>query len=207
MNPRRLGVGLLLAACLGLVWLAWRPLPPSAPTTAHRAVPGQDDELWRVVTRKRVWRQGAEELQRRLEAAGLVATILERRETVGMHAFDDVHSYPTRAEAEAAMLRWRGQGFEASLQETDHGFGVSLGRFYLPEHAEHLHQRLRQTGMPFHYEQRQVVIPVYRLALPAAEQQEAEALWRRVQALGIADPMLMTEEQFQSVFAQPAAPD
>ena len=88
---------------------------------------------------------------------------------------------------------------DASITIVDHGFGVSLGRYFMPEYAKRMEKTLNDAGRPYQYARRQMKIDVYRFTFPPANQQEAETLWRQVQATGLADPVLMTETRLKSM--------
>lgn len=162
---------------------------------------------WRVVTRKLVWKQAANAMQDRLKRAGLKPIAIVRREPVEMHAFDDARTYKTRGQARKAVRKWQKLKVEANIIRRDAGFGIGLGRFYLPAYAERMRQRLEKAGKAFTYEKRKVEIPIYRFTFAAVPRDKAQALWQKVQDLGVADPVLMNERQFLSTFSGAAIQD
>ncbi len=223
------------AALLGwLAWLAWQPPTPAPPPLQVRApipepVPepapeqlpneasaaGQQPDrakrpatprLWRVVTHRFVWKQAARELHKQLADAGLPVRVIARKEDVELHAFDDARLFTRRADAVKARQAWKNKGFEASLIRPDEAhFGVALGRLYLAAYARQLQARLAASGMRYRYERRLVHIPTWRFTFPPTPKPAAEKLWNRLQQMGVADPVLMPERQFQSLYGKAPA--
>ncbi len=231
----RIGRALLLAALAWLAWIAWQPPapPPSAPLPAPAAIaPTQpepagaasaqesaapasahEEKTWRVVTRRIVWPDAAKTLERRLRDAGLSPIVLRRQEDVTMHAFDDATIYRDHAKAKAALREWRKRHMDATLIKVSVEPGkeawlVGLGRFYLTAYAEQMQARLRRIGKPYRYERRNVRIPVWRFAFAPMPRKQAEALWQRLQDMGVAAPVLMPEDEFRKAWgaAAQAAP-
>lgn len=162
--------------------------------------------LWRVITRRMVWKKAAEAMHARLEESGLRVIPIGRKEDVELHAFDDVRTFIKRDEAVHAKKAWEKRGFEASVVKPDARFGVALGRLYLGAYAKQLQSRLRKSGMKYRYERRKVNIPTWRFTFPAASHAEAEKLWQRVQSLGVAEPSLMPETRFQPLYGKKNVP-
>jgi len=216
---RRIGAGLILAALAWLAWLAWQPPAPAPPPSGVRAPLPEPPAaaspsrvgssrkaapLWRVVTHRFVWKQAARALRKQLAEAGLPVIVLARKEDVELHAFDDARLFTKRADALQAKRAWENKGFEASLIRPDEAhFGVALGRLYLAAYARQLQARLARSGMRYRYERRLVHIPTWRFTFPPAPKPEAEALWKRIQAMGVADPVLIPECEFQSLYRNP----
>jgi len=156
--------------------------------------------LWRVVTRRMVWKKAAEAMYKRLKETGLRVTSVARKEKIELHAFDDARTFAQRKNATQARKEWEKRGFEADVINQDDHFGVGLGRFFLAAYARQMQEKLKKTGMKYSYERRIVNIPTWRFTFPAATHTDAEKLWQRIQALGIADPLLMPEKQFRVLF-------
>jgi len=205
------------AALLGwLAWLAWQPPagtpplrqvrppvpePPAMRPPARHATKHPADGLWRVVTHRFVWQQAAQEMQRRLAALGAPVIVIARKEDVELHAFDDARLFRHREDALRAKKAWEKQGFDASLVRSDDArFGVALGRLYLAAHARRLQARLAASGMRYRYQRRLVHIATWRFTFPPAPRPKAEALWRKVQQMGVADPALMPEREFRRIY-------
>jgi len=196
-----------------LTWLAWtswqspRVIPEAQKIRA--SIPESVETvptLWRVVTRRMVWKKAAEAMHARLEETGLPVITIGRKEEVELHAFDDVRIFIKRDEAVRAKKAWEKRGFEASIIKPDARFGVALGRLYLAAYAKQLQSRLRKSGMKYRYERRKVNIPTWRFTFPAASHAEAEKLWQRIQSLGVAEPSLMPEKQFQTLYNKKLTP-
>ncbi len=175
--------------------------------TAKVEPPAPAQHLWRVVTRRIVWRAAVKTLAARLKESGLKPIRLKRREPVIMHAFDDASLFATAKAAEAAKKQWQKKHIEASVIKTNIEidkdiYMVGLGRFYLTEYAEQIQNRLKQIGKPYRYERRTVTIPVYRFSFPPRPKREAEQLWQQLQDLGVATPVLMPEKEFQKAYGK-----
>jgi len=197
----------LLALLSWLAWTSWQPLEAGPEAREIRvAVPEQPDakpRLWRVVTRRMVWKKAAEAMQRRLRKSGLHVIAIPRRETVELHAFDDVQSFTGKKAADRAKRNWERHGFEASIITSGDRFGVALGRIYLDAHAKELQDQLKKSGRKYRYDRHMVNIHTWRFTFPAGTHKHAEKLWRRVQKLGVANPVMMPEEEFRTAFGTP----
>ena len=194
-----------LAILTGLAWIAWTPSPPppdqsSVQGTLTEAATAGRPSAWRVVTRRLVWGQAAKSMQQRLQQAGFSPIMLERRENVPMHAFDDATIYPSAESASKAAAAWGKLGFQANVIKTPDGYLVGLGRFFIASYAEQMQVRLKQAGRPYRYQQRMVEIPTFRFTFAPADHDAAKQLWQRLQDLGIADPVLMPQSQFQQTY-------
>jgi len=194
-------------ALVFLTWLAWTSWQPpqtvSVTQQIRMATPEPMDTaptLWRVVTRRLVWKKAAEAMDKRLEETGLRVIPIGRREEIELHAFDDARTFAKRKDAAHAKKAWEKRGFEASIIKPDTRFGVALGRLYMSAYAKQLERRLRKNGMKYRYERRMVNIPTWRFTFPATSHTEAEKLWQRIQSMGVAEPSLMPETQFQMLF-------
>ncbi|MDQ6957698.1 MAG: hypothetical protein Q9M24_01150 [Mariprofundaceae bacterium] len=192
-----------------LTWLAWTswqsPEIISGAQKIRAALPEPVETvptLWRVVTRRMVWKKAAEAMHARLEETGLRVIPIGRKEDVELHAFDDVRTFAKRKEAVRAKRAWEKLGFEASIIKPNARFGVALGRLYLTAYAKQLQRRLRKNGMKYRYERRMVNIPTWRFTFPAASHAEAEKLWQRIQSLGVAEPSLMPAARFQPLYGK-----
>ncbi|PIQ32285.1 MAG: hypothetical protein COW62_07830 [Zetaproteobacteria bacterium CG17_big_fil_post_rev_8_21_14_2_50_50_13] len=213
---RTLMAALLVGAMAILAWLAWNPVLVM-PQHLHGSpkiiiqVPEQEDAadmLWRVMTRRMVWKKGFEDMQARLVGKGLSPVVLKREEPVELHAYDDVRLFDSFAEANKVKESWLKKGFEADVLETgDSLYRVGLGRFYLDEYAGEMEQRLKDAGETYRYERRTVVIPSYRLVFPAQPKQKAQHLWDRLRDMGVASPILMPAREFDQLYPPEPVPD
>jgi len=202
---RRAGAFVLL--CM-LVWAGWKVWQPPAESMQARPVmkvlperPGDATELWRVVTRRMIVPKAVDELGKSLRDRGLPEAItVAHQEEVELHAFDDPRSFDRREEAVRARDAWRKAGFDAELIRPDEHFGVALGRLYMAAYAQELQRRLENAKRPYTYHRRQLFIPTWRFTFAAAPYAEASKLWSKVQALGVADPVLMRESRFRAMF-------
>jgi len=197
---------ILLVLLTWLAWTSWQPpavIPDTQPVSL--AIPEPLDAaptLWRVVTRRMVWKEAAEAMYKRLKEAGLRVTSVTRKEKIDLHAFDDARTFVQRKDATQARKKWEKRGFEADVIHQDDHFGVGLGRFFLAAYARQMQKKLKKNGMKYSYERRMVNIPTWRFTFPAASHAKARKLWQRIQALGVADPSLMPEKQFESLFGK-----
>jgi len=204
----RRGISLVLL-CL-LLWAGWTVWQPPEPVSlpaqmAQQALPdrpGDAPGLWRVVTRRMIVPKAAKALEKSLLERGLTPITLAHQEVVELHAFDDPRSFALRQEAVKVREDWKKSGFEAELISSDGKFGVALGRLYMVAYAQALQRRLEQDKHPYAYHRRQVSIPTWRFTFAAAPYLEAKLLWSKVQAMGMADPVLMHESRFRSLFAE-----
>ncbi len=201
---------IIALALLGLLicsaWVIWR-MPANSPRVSQIrfTLPGHPDakpRLWRVVTRRMVWKQAAAAMQKRLRESGLRVVPIVRREAVEVHAFNDIRSFASRDAAERARDEWEKHGFEANVITGKGRFGVALGRVYLDAYAQQLREQLEKKGRKYHYDRHLVNIRTWRFTFPAASHAQALELWRRVQKLGVADPALMPETQFKRLFGK-----
>jgi len=201
---------ILLVLLTWLAWTSWQSpevIPGARKIRAAMPEPMETTPtLWRVVTRRMVLKKAAEAMHARLEETGLRVVTIGRKEDVELHAFDDARTFIKRAEAARAKKVWKKRGFEASIIKPDARFGVALGRLYLAAYAKQLQNRLRKSGMKYRYERRMVNIPTWRFTFPAASHAEAEKLWQRIQSLGVAEPSLMPEKQFQTLYNKKLTP-
>ena len=198
---------LALAILTGLAWIAWTPSPPPADQSSVQGMLTQaptagQPQLWRVVTRRLVWGQAAKAMQARLQQSGLSPVMLERKESVRMHACDDATIYPSAASAAKAASAWGKRGFQADVIQTPDGYLVGLGRFFIASYAEQMQARLKQTGRPYRYQQRMVEIPTFRFTFAPTDHDAAKRLWQKLQDMGIAGPVLMPQSEFQQMYGE-----
>ena len=198
---------LLLAAWLA--WQAWRPPVISQPQLTVRntlpKVKGAGPELWRIVTKRMVWKQAIASMRDRLYKEGFETELLVKREPVEVHAFDDPRSFKTQAEAEKVKAQWRKKKIDAEALFREVTYGVALGRFYITSYAEQMQARLKIIGLPYVYERRTVTVPAYRFIFAPMEKKQAEKSWRAVKNLGIAEPAMMKESEFQRLYGKKPA--
>jgi len=207
---RSLASFILLVLLTWLAWTSWQSpevIPGAREIRATIPEPMETEPtLWRVVTRRMVWKKAAEAMHARLEETELRVVTIGHKEDVELHAFDDVRTFIKREEAVRAKRTWEKRGFEASIIKPNARFGVGLGRLYLAAYAKQLQSRLRKNGMKYHYERRMVNIPTWRFTFPAASHARAEKLWQQIQSLGVAEPSLMPETQFQALYNENLTP-
>jgi len=209
-------------ALLGMAWLAWMawqpPLAATAvlsdspniptavkPQTAALTLPERPGEaagLWRVVSRRMIVPKAAAAMKATLIGRGLTAIAVRRQEQVELHAFDDPRDFATREEAVHVREQWKKAGFDAALIKSDGRYGVALARLYMSAYAQKLQRRLQNSKRRFIYARRQPTITTWRFTFPASAYAEAKALWLTVQETGVADPVLMRESRFQSIFGK-----
>ena len=198
---------LLLAAWLA--WQAWQPPVTSQPQLTVRntlpEVKGTGPELWRIVTKRMVWKQAIASMRDRLYKEGFETELLVKREPVEVHAFDDPRSFKTQAEAEKVKAQWRKKKIDAEALFREVTYGVALGRFYITSYAEQMQARLKIIGLPYVYERRTVTVPAYRFIFAPMEKKQAEKSWRAVKNLGIAEPAMMKESEFQRLYGKKPA--
>jgi len=207
MKQTVVAISLLLAAWLA--WQAWQPpVVKHSGTTVRSTLPVVKDagpELWRIVTKRMVWKQAISTLRDRLYREGFETELVVKREPVELHAFDDPGSFKTQAAAEKVKAKWRKKKIDAEVVKREITFAVALGRFYLTSYAEQMQSRLKTIGLPYNYERRTVTIPAYRFVFKPMQKPEAEKSWKQLQNLGIAEPAMMKESQFQRLFGKKPA--
>lgn len=202
-------LGVMLAAILA--WQAWHA-PWIAPDiqTVTFAIPNiepLDSGQWRVVTRRMVWKKAVDDMQRQLHELDYPLRLIRKKEPVELHAFDDIRLFATKKEAYAAKAWWKKKHIDANVVDTSTNedapvYRVELGRYYLSAYAKDAQKKLEKAGKPYRYEKRQVLIPSYRFAFPVMTKSEAEILWRRLQNMGIADPVMMQASKFDALYPQ-----
>jgi hypothetical protein len=195
---------------LALVWFAWNP--PIAQTSINSVsipipnIKPLDAGPWRVITRRMVWKQGVDDMEERLLDAGLKPEIIQKREPTELHAFDDPRIFQSFGEASKVKAMWNKLGIDADVlnhltKDDKPVFKVGLGRFYLIEYAQRMQEKLKKTKLPYIYEQRTVTIPGYRFVFPAMSKDEAEILWKRLQDMGVGDPVVIQQQEFEKLYA------
>jgi len=208
MKQVLVSAALLLAAWLA--WQAWQPPVASQPELTVRntlpEVKGAGPELWRIVTKRMVWKQAIASMRDRLYKEGFETELLVKREPVEVHAFDDPRTFETMEEAEKVEKQWRKRKIDAQALKREITFGVALGRFYITSYAEQMQARLKIIGLPYVYERRTVIVPAYRFIFAPMEKKQAEKSWRQVKNLGIAEPSMMKESEFQRLYGKQPAP-
>ena len=192
-----------------LAWAAWNAwFPPKIiheqqgvrawiPERPHLGA--LEDERWRVFTKRMVWKKAVDELQAKFKEHNMNPIILERKEAVQLHVFDDPRSFVSRTEAEVALQEWNIDSIDI-LRRSDGKYMLGLGRFYLPEYAKLRQEALQTLKKPFKYFQDTKIIPTYRFIFPALSEHEAEVLWKNIQDMGAINPVMMTENEFNAMF-------
>jgi len=196
-------ISLLIAVAAFAAWASWQPPQPPPPSKLVRGsfeAAEADRGRWMVLTRPIVWKKAADSLKLRLQEEGFGPIVIQRREKVSLHAFDDERVFSRRGDTAGAIEEWRKLKVDTTITAVNDGFGISLGRFFMPEYAKRMEKTLNDSGKPYQYARRQMEIDVFRFTFPPASQQEAETLWRQVQATGLADPVLMTETRLKFMF-------
>ena len=212
----------LLLIFSALAWFAWQqPAPAPTPVAVRGSIPDLplqpthnstenitesaeqgSDALWRIVTRRLITPAAAMALSQRLKELNLEPIMFTGRETVEMHAFDDLTLFNSREKAVLAQKGWLGKNIEASIIKTSDGlYIVDLGRFFQIEYAEGMQKRLKKISKPYRYERRNVPIPTWRFTFAASDKQQAEKIWKQLQSMGLSMPVLIPEEQFQKTYA------
>ncbi len=196
-----------MVAVLIAGWLAWQAWHPPTPTTVAPSVKSSipenryaGPEMWRIVTKRMVWKKAIASMRDRLYKEGFETRLIVRREPIELHAFDDHRIFKDKESAEIAKIEWRQKKIEAEVLKQKSGYTVGLGRFYLTSYAEQMQERLKRIGKPYRYERRTVTIPAYRFVFNPMEKAEATKSWERLQNLGIADPVMMRESEYQKMY-------
>jgi len=200
-------IGLIIV--LGLSWVAWNAwFPPQIvneqqdvrawiPERPHLGA--LENEKWRVFTKRMVWKKAVEDLQAKFKENNMNPIILERKEAVQLHVFDDPRSFVSNDEAQAALKEWNIDSVDI-LRRADGKYMLGLGRFYLPEYAQLRQEALKTLKKPYKYTQDTKIIPTYRFIFPALSESEAEVLWKNIQDMGAINPVMMTENEFNAMF-------
>lgn len=201
---------LVVALASILTWWAWHPpLLSSEVQQVRFSIPNiapLDAGKWRVVTRRMVWKKAVESMRTQLLRLGYPLTLIRKKEPIELHAFDDARVFATKREAYLAKTKWEKAHVDADVLDTSSAtktpvYRVELGRYYLSAYAKEAQQQLDQAGMPYRYQKRQVMIPSYRFAFPLMFKSEAEILWRQLQNMGIADPVMMQAVKFEELYS------
>ncbi len=220
---------ILTTVLAGLAWLSWQsPLPAPAPppvlaslptvpietdrpNTASNLQPGPSmqpeqrprPQLWRVVTRRVISKEGMTALENRLAAMHLEPLTIQRREDLTMHAFDDAELFHSSKQAHAAARFWQQHNIETTVIKAGKAaFLIGLGRFYQAKYAESMQKKLESTGRKYRHQQRTVPIPVKRFTFPPTDKATAEALWKQLNTTGIIMPVLIPETRFQALYGK-----
>jgi len=206
-------VFLLTLTFAWLAWLAW--YPPATPNTTHSvrmALPNiepLDAGPWRILTRRMVWKQAVDDMEKRLNEAGLTPEVIQTREPIELHAFDDPRSFSSFAAAGLAKEIWEKQGIDADIAKLEENnittYKVTLGRFYLTEYAERMQEELKKSQQAYTYERRTTELPSYRFVFPAMSKNEAAILWKRLENIGIADPVIIQQREFEKLYGNKSA--
>ena len=201
---------LFVLTCFILAWIAWNPPSQSYITQEiHLAIPNIepiDQGDWRVVTKRMVWKKAVDKMMRMLHEAGFEPLLISKSEPIELHAFDDARYFQEKKDAYAAKTWWEKHHVDADvLKISGDGdkltFHIALGRYYIAAYADQAQKELEATGRPYRYEKRMVVIPSYRFAFPVMPKSEAEILWKQLQNMGVADPVLMQNSAFEKLYA------
>jgi len=200
-------IGLITVLALSWVtWNIWFPPETIDEQASVRAwLPERPDmgateqEKWRVFTRRIVWHKAVEAFQSRLQDKNIEAIVLERKESVMLHVFDDPRYFKSSDEAEKAKKEWAIEEVDI-LRYKDGTYFLGLGRFYITAYAEQRQERLQKMGRKYRYEKRAKIIPTYRFVFPALPEAEAEILWKSIQEMGAVDPVMMSENEFNAMF-------
>jgi len=211
-----------------IAWLSWQsPQPAPIPPHAQAELPPSSSEtlesanislghqvksplqsnqqsrkqLWRVVTRRVISKEGITALQQRLAAMHLEPLTIQRREDLTMHAFDDAELFHSSKQAHTAARFWQAHDIETTVIKTgENVYLVGLGRFFQAKYAESMQKKLDRTGRKYRHQQRTVPIPVKRFTFPPTDKTTAEALWKQLNATGIIMPVLIPENTFQKIY-------
>ncbi|HKI60307.1 MAG TPA: hypothetical protein VKA23_04665 [Mariprofundaceae bacterium] len=207
MKHLPIAVAMMIAGWLA--WQAWQPpLSPPAQISVKGALPEKVDagpEMWRIVTKRMVWKKAIAAMRDRLYKEGFETQLIVKQEPIELHAFDDPGVFKTQAEAEKVKKVWRKKKIEAEVLKREITYIVGLGRFFLTSYAEQMQERLKRIGKPYKYERRTVTIPAYRFVFNPMEKAEATKSWQKLQNLGIAEPVMMRESEFQKLYGKKPA--
>ncbi|MDQ6954537.1 MAG: hypothetical protein Q9M20_03750 [Mariprofundaceae bacterium] len=205
---------MILGVTSGLTWQAWNPPEIQTQLRQNRLlipdIQAPEETLWRVVTRRMVWKQAVADMKNRLLKEGFEPEQIQRREPVELHAFDDPRTFKTQAEARKVKAMWEEKGIEADVlkHQTDNNksvFKVGLGRFYISEYAERTQDQIKKTKQAYSYERRTIRIPSYHFVFPAMHQDKAESLWKRLQNIGVTDPVIVQQREFDKLYTSKSA--
>jgi len=203
---KRLLIMVAIFAAAWLAWNAWQPPTSISKTSSVRSSIPENKyagpELWRIVTKRMVWKKAIASMRDRLYKEGFETQLIVKREPVELHAFDDPRNFKTQANAEKEKTKWRKKKIDAEVIKREVTFAVALGRFYLTSYAEQMQERLKQIGKPYQYNKRTVTIPAYRFIFNPMKKKEATKSWEQLQNLGIADPVMMRESEYQRVYGK-----
>jgi hypothetical protein len=198
-----------LTIVLGLSWTAWNTWFPSNIANQQNDVrawlperpnlSNHEQDKWRVFTKRMVWDKAVETLETVFEENNMQPILLNRKEAVQLHVFDDPRSFVSNTEAQAALKEWDIEDVDI-LRKSDGKYMLGLGRFFLPAYAEQRQTALRKLNKPFVYNKQTKIIPTYRFIFPALPESEAEILWKNIQQMGAIDPVMMTENEFNAMF-------
>jgi len=206
MSNRQIGIAVAVLVSAWLAWAAWQPPTPRLqPITVKASVPKNkyaEEDMWRIVTKRMVWKEAIATMRDRLYKEGFETQLIVKKEPIELHAFDDPRVFKTQAGAERVKAEWRKKKIEAEVLKREITYVVGLGRFFLTSYAEQMQERLKRIGKPYHYERRTVVIPAYRFVFKPMGRIEAEKAWRKLQNLGIAEPVMMRETEYQETFGK-----
>jgi len=202
----RITAAVAIVLALWLAWTAWQPpQTPPTQTTVKSALPKNSEagpEMWRIVTKRMVWKKAIASMRDRLYKEGFETQLIVKQEPIELHAFDDPGVFKTQAAAEKVKAVWRKKKIEAEVLKREITYIVGLGRFFLTSFAEQMQERLKRIGRPYKYERRTVEIPAYRFVFNPMEKDKATKSWKRLQDLGIADPVMMRESEFQELYGK-----
>jgi len=199
-----------MAVTIALAWLAWTTWFP-APAVLQQAdvrawlperldIDGVKTERWRVYTRRMVWNKAVESFANQLKEKNIEAIMLNRKESVMLHVFDDPRRFVSYAEAKEAVKDWGNMDTIDILRQSDGSYMIGLGRFFIDDYANQHQENLRKIGKPFVYHKQSKVIPTFRFVFPPLMESEAEILWKNIQDMGAVDPVMMTESEFNATF-------
>jgi len=190
-------------------WIAWHPpMPPAPQAPIHIAIPDLqplESGKWRIITHRMVWKKAVDDMKKRLLDSGFKTTLIEKREPVELHAFDDPRIVDSFKKAGKIKAGWEKKGIDADVlkYKDDDGktmFKVGLGRFYLSEYAQRTERQIKKLKKPYNYARRTVVIPSYRFVFPAVSKNEAKILWKRLQNIGVGEPVMIQAAEFDKLY-------
>jgi len=211
---KRLFIYIMVTASVALTWLAWNPPRiQNHLTRIHMALPetpSLNAGPWRVMTRRMISKQAVNGMRKRLLETNFHPELIQKREPVELHAFDDPRIFKKQSEAGKVKAKWRAMGVEADVlhhltKNDEKVFKVGLGRFYMSEYAEAMQEQLKRSKQPYNYERRTVSIPSYHFVFPMMTKGEAQILWKRLQNMGIADPVIMQQNEFERLYPKVSA--
>jgi len=201
---RNLLVVMFLITLSWVTWKVWVPaLPPPTPAAVDVYVtppPYASNKLWQVLTHRMVWKQGVNDLQRKLSTLGLSPKLMVRKERVELYVFNDARTFHSLRDVKNALAAWHQRGIkdvDIIVLKQEHAYTLALGRYYIMEYAQKTERQLQQSGLPYTQSRRTLNIPAMRFVFPPMSRSQANILWGKLQNLGLSQPVMIQADEFQ----------